>query len=371
AGPGRAAPAPGRASRQWPAGRCWWPWRLRAAGRGCAGWWQRQHRIAGAPAHGRAHEGGFRRVPRQPGRSTQGALGRCIGRTGQCTSRHPLPAGGWPAAAGDGADRLQRRQQHRGVRRWPAGGRRHHHRRARARMTALPSAAVPVPVIDIRGLRKGYAAGTQAEVIALDGVDLRVEAGEFVAIMGPSGSGKSTLMNLIGCLDTPAAGSCRCDGMDVALVDAEALARLRRDKIGFVFQGFHLLPRMSALENVAMPLSYARVPVADRERMAAEVLEAVGLGGRSGHRPNELSGGQQQRVAIARALVNRPPLLLADEPTGALDSKTGEEILALFKRLRDEGHTVVLITHDAEVAAHADRTYIIRDGELHPQEEAA
>jgi putative ABC transport system ATP-binding protein len=227
------------------------------------------------------------------------------------------------------------------------------------------------PIIETRALGKVYSAGTEAEVVALNDVDLRIEHGSFVAIMGPSGSGKSTLMNLIGCLDTPSTGSYHCDGVDVSTLDAEALAALRRDKIGFVFQGFHLLPRMSALENVAMPLAYARVSPAERERMATEVLDAVGLGGRTGHRPSELSGGQQQRVAIARALVNRPPLLLADEPTGALDSRTGEEILALFKRLRDEGHTVVLITHDAEVAAHADRTYVIRDGELHAEHAGA
>ena len=228
-----------------------------------------------------------------------------------------------------------------------------------------------VPIIEIRGLGKVYSPGTEAEVVALKDVDLRIERGAFVAIMGPSGSGKSTLMNLIGCLDTPGSGSYHCDGVDVSTLDAEELAALRRDKIGFVFQGFHLLPRMTALENVAMPLGYARGPPAERERMAAEVLEAGGRGERGGHRPNELAGGQQQRVAIARALVNRPPLLLADEPTGALDSKTGEEILALFKRLRDEGHTVVLITHDAEVAAHADRTYVMRDGELHPEDAEA
>ena len=226
-----------------------------------------------------------------------------------------------------------------------------------------------VPIIETRSLGKVYSAGTEAEVVALKDVDLRIERGDFVAIMGPSGSGKSTLMNLIGCLDTPSTGTYHCDGIDVSALDAEGLAALRRDRIGFVFQGFHLLPRMSALENVSMPLAYARVPPAERERMAAEVLEAVGLGGRTGHRPSELSGGQQQRVAIARALVNRPPLLLADEPTGALDSRTGEEILDLFKRLRDDGHTVVLITHDAEVAAHADRTYVIRDGELHAEDD--
>jgi putative ABC transport system ATP-binding protein len=185
--------------------------------------------------------------------------------------------------------------------------------------------------------------------------------------MGPSGSGKSTLMNLIGCLDTPTSGSYHCDGVDVATLDAEALATLRRDKIGFVFQGFNLLTRMTALENVAMPLGYVGIPPAQRREKALAMLKAVGLGERAGHLPTELSGGQQQRVAIARALVNQPPILLADEPTGALDSKTGEEILALFKRLRDDGHTVVLITHDAHVAEHADTVYEIRDGVLGPR----
>ena len=224
-----------------------------------------------------------------------------------------------------------------------------------------------VPVIETHGLGKVYSPGSEAEVVALKDVDLRIAHGDFVAIMGPSGSGKSTLMNLIGCLDTPSSGAYLCDGVDVSTLDAEALAELRRDKIGFVFQGFHLLPRMTALENVAMPLGYARIPPAERTERAQQALEAVGLGARASHRPNELSGGQQQRVAIARALINRPPVLLADEPTGALDSKTGEEILALFKRLRDDGHTVVLITHDAEVAAHADRTFVMRDGELHEE----
>jgi putative ABC transport system ATP-binding protein len=226
-------------------------------------------------------------------------------------------------------------------------------------------------VIETHGLGKVYAPGTQAEVIALRGVDLAIERGDLVAIMGPSGSGKSTLMNLIGCLDTPSSGRYACDGVDVSTLDAEQLAQLRREKIGFVFQGFNLLPRMSALDNVAMPLGYARVPHAERQRIAHETLVAVGLGDRASHRPSELSGGQQQRVAIARALVNRPPILLADEPTGALDSKTGEEILSLFKRLRDDDHTVVIITHDADVAAHADRIFVMRDGELHPQEDAA
>ena len=232
------------------------------------------------------------------------------------------------------------------------------------------AAADAVPVIRTRGLSKIYSAGTEAEVAALRGVDLSIARGEFVAIMGPSGSGKSTLMTLIGCLDTPSSGQYFCDGVDVSTLDKEALAKLRRDKIGFVFQGFHLLTRMDATDNVAMPLGYARVPHAERKARAREALAAVGLAERAGHRPNELSGGQQQRVAIARALVNNPPILLADEPTGALDSKTGEEILALFKRLRDDGHTVILITHDAHVAAHADRTYVMRDGELHAQTDA-
>ena len=234
-----------------------------------------------------------------------------------------------------------------------------------------PAQDAKAPVILTTALGKVYSAGSEAEVIALKGVDVRIRAGEFVAIMGPSGSGKSTLMNLIGCLDTPTSGRYFCDGVDVATLDAEELAALRLDKIGFVFQGFNLLPRMNALENVAMPLGYANVPRAERLQRAHEALAAVGLQNRESHFPSELSGGQQQRVAIARALINRPPVILADEPTGALDSKTGEEILALFKRLRDEGHTVVLITHDAEVAAHCDRTLVMKDGELHPQEVAA
>lgn len=227
------------------------------------------------------------------------------------------------------------------------------------------------PVIETRQLTKRYAVGTEAEVAALKGVDLRVEHGEFIAIMGPSGSGKSTLMNLIGCLDTPTSGVYRCDGVDVATLDAEGRAALRRDKIGFVFQGFNLLTRMSALDNVAMPLSYTAVPVEERRERAAEALRAVGLGERMHHRPGELSGGQQQRVAIARALIQRPPILMADEPTGALDTHTGQEILALFERLRGAGHTIVLITHDAEVAAHADRICTMRDGELHVPEAVA
>ncbi|WP_057918978.1 ABC transporter ATP-binding protein [Lysobacter antibioticus] len=235
----------------------------------------------------------------------------------------------------------------------------------------MSDAADATAVIETRALGKVYSPGTEAEVIALHGVEMSIARGEFVAIMGPSGSGKSTLMNLIGCLDTPTSGVYLCDGIDVASLDAEERAILRRDKIGFVFQGFNLLSRMSALENVAMPMGYANVPRDERLRRAQEALDAVGLSGRAGHRPSELSGGQQQRVAIARALINRPPILLADEPTGALDTRTGEEILALFKRLQAEDHTVVLITHDPDVAAHADRTFVMRDGELHVQEAGA
>jgi putative ABC transport system ATP-binding protein len=195
-------------------------------------------------------------------------------------------------------------------------------------------------VIETQALSKVYHPGTEAEVVALNQVELKIGPGEFVAIMGPSGSGKSTLMNMIGCLDKPTAGRYFCDGVDVSTLDREELAQLRLQKLGFVFQGFNLLTRMDAVHNVMMPLAYANVPLAR-------------------------SGGQQQRVAIARALINKPPIILADEPTGALDSKTGEEILALFKRLKTEGHTIVLITHDAHVAEHADRTCVMRDGELH------
>jgi len=233
-------------------------------------------------------------------------------------------------------------------------------------MNAVTSTA-RATVIETRGLGKVYSPGSEAEVIALRDVTLQIHRGEFVAIMGPSGSGKSTLMNLIGCLDTPSSGTYLCDGVDVATLDAEERAVMRLDKIGFVFQGFNLLPRMNALENVAMPMGYANVHHDERVQRAQAALDAVGLHDRAGHRPSELSGGQQQRVAIARALINRPPILLADEPTGALDSKTGEEILALFKRLQAEDHTVVLITHDPDVAQHCDRIFVMRDGELHEQ----
>jgi putative ABC transport system ATP-binding protein len=225
------------------------------------------------------------------------------------------------------------------------------------------------PLIRTQGLGKVYSPGTEAEVVALDHVDLTIAHGEFVSIMGQSGSGKSTLMNILGCLDRPSSGSYECDGIDVAQLDAEETARLRLDKIGFVFQGFNLLSRMDALHNVMMPLAYANAPLHERADRAREVLEAVGLGARVHHKPGEMSGGQQQRVAIARALVNRPPLLLADEPTGALDSRTSEEVIQLFEKLCADGHTIVLITHEADVARHAQRVCVMKDGVLHEGEQ--
>ncbi|PKM14446.1 MAG: macrolide ABC transporter ATP-binding protein [Gammaproteobacteria bacterium HGW-Gammaproteobacteria-2] len=224
-----------------------------------------------------------------------------------------------------------------------------------------------VPVVRIEAVNKIYNAGKAGEVKALREVSLSINGGEFVAIMGPSGSGKTTLMNIIGCLDTPSSGSYWCGGVDVATLDAAGRAALRLRQIGFVFQGFHLLPRQSALDNVTLPLIYAGVPRVQRMERARAALDQVGLADRASHRPTELSGGQQQRVAIARALINAPPIVLADEPTGALDTRTGEEILALFTTLQRQGHTIILITHDPEVAHHADRIYVMRDGELHEE----
>jgi putative ABC transport system ATP-binding protein len=224
------------------------------------------------------------------------------------------------------------------------------------------------PLIRTESLGKVYAPGTEAEVVALDHVDLTIAHSEFVSIMGQSGSGKSTLMNILGCLDHPSSGCYECDGVDVAGLDAEELARLRLEKIGFVFQGFNLLSRMDALHNVMMPLAYANAPLHERADRAREALESVGLAGRIHHRPGEMSGGQQQRVAIARALVNKPPLLLADEPTGALDSRTSEEVMQLFESLCAQGHTIVLITHEADVARHAQRVCVMKDGVLHEGE---
>jgi putative ABC transport system ATP-binding protein len=223
---------------------------------------------------------------------------------------------------------------------------------------------ITAPAVETRGLTKVYAPGTPGEVVALRGVDLRIEKGQFVAITGPSGSGKSTLMGLLGCLDSPTSGEILVDGQSVSALDAVARARLRLLGIGFVFQDFHLLPRLSALDNVVLPLIYAGVAPAERRRIAEAMLARVGLGNRVHHRPRELSGGQQQRVAIARALVNDPAVVLADEPTGALDTSTGREILALFEALCGEGRTIVLITHDTGVAARAGRVVNIQDGRL-------
>jgi putative ABC transport system ATP-binding protein len=218
-------------------------------------------------------------------------------------------------------------------------------------------------IIDTHDLWKTYVMGTE-EIHALRGVSISLEKGEYVAIMGPSGSGKSTLMNLIGCLDTPSKGSYLLNGKQVSQMNDNELARIRNEEIGFVFQTFNLLPRASALHNVELPLIYAGVASKDRQERAKDALRKVELETRMTHRPNELSGGQRQRVAIARALVNNPSILLADEPTGNLDSKTGVEIMALFDRLHSGGNTIILVTHEADIATHAHRVVHIRDGQV-------
>ena len=227
-------------------------------------------------------------------------------------------------------------------------------------------------MIEIRDLVRVYTLG-EVEVRALDGVSISIAAGEMVAIMGPSGSGKSTLMNLLGCLDRPTSGSYVLDGIDVSSLGADARAEVRNAKIGFVFQSFNLLARTTALENVEMPLLYGHEALlsGEREKRARRALERVGLAGREHHTPSQLSGGQQQRVAIARALITDPAILLADEPTGNLDSKTSEDVLAVFQELNDQGKTVLLITHEPDIAQHAKRSIVLRDGKIVTDERVA
>jgi putative ABC transport system ATP-binding protein len=222
-------------------------------------------------------------------------------------------------------------------------------------------------LIQAKDLMKVYKMDGE-EVHALDGVSLEIAPGEYVAIMGPSGSGKSTLMNLLGCLDTPTSGSYILDGEEIAKLDDNGLARIRNRKIGFVFQTFNLLPRATSLHNVELPLVYSGVSGAERKKRAMAAMESVGLGTRALHRPNELSGGERQRVAVARALVTHPSLILADEPTGNLDSKTGKEIMALFGSLHAQGNTIILVTHDRTVAENARRIVMIRDGKIEKEE---
>jgi putative ABC transport system ATP-binding protein len=223
------------------------------------------------------------------------------------------------------------------------------------------------PIIETHDLRKHYELGSET-VRALQGVDFTIQRNEYVAIMGPSGSGKSTLMNLIGCLDTPTAGEYVLNGQRVAGMGDDELARIRNREIGFVFQTFNLLPRSTALQNVELPLVYAGIGRAERRRRAEEAMAAVELSDRMDHRPSQLSGGQRQRVAIARALVTHPSIMLADEPTGNLDSRTSEEIMSVFERLHREGQTIIMVTHEHDIAAHAERVVTLRDGLIESDE---
>ena len=229
------------------------------------------------------------------------------------------------------------------------------------RMAMLPADVPRDAIIVVRNMKREYVMGSET-VRALRGVDFTIRRNEFVAIMGPSGSGKSTLMNLIGCLDSPSEGEYWLNGHRVSELGDDELARIRNREIGFVFQTFNLLPRASALQNVELPMIYAGFSAKERRKAAEDALTRVGLGDRMGHRPNELSGGQRQRVAIARALVNNPSIILADEPTGNLDSKTSEEILQLFEQLYADGQTIILVTHEHDIAAHARRQVHLKDG---------
>jgi len=232
------------------------------------------------------------------------------------------------------------------------------------------SKSVTAPLIAMEDVYKKYTLAGET-LNALDGITLTVNKGDFMAIIGPSGSGKSTLMNVLGCLDTPTSGTYTLDGAEVGKLSDNKLASIRNNKIGFIFQSFHLLPRLRAIDNVELPLVYRGIPGRERRALAKEALEKVGLGDRMHHVPNQLSGGQQQRVAIARALAGRPPLLLADEPTGALDSKTSRDVIGLLKDLNAEGNTIVLITHDPKVAEQAQRVVRIQDGRLTEERSAA
>jgi putative ABC transport system ATP-binding protein len=234
-----------------------------------------------------------------------------------------------------------------------------------------PQAAPENCIICTEDLWKTYDMGSEQQVHALRGVGIRIQRNEYVAIMGPSGSGKSTLMNLIGCLDTPSKGNYWLNGQLVSELDDDELARIRNKEIGFVFQTFNLLPRATALHNVELPLIYNGTPAEERIERAKQALERVDLAPRMNHKPNELSGGQRQRVAIARALVNNPSIVLADEPTGNLDSKTGEEIMHLFENLHRQGNTIILVTHEMDIAQHAHRVIFIRDGKIASDEKVA